>query len=270
MISQEELKKLVEPWPVDYTPQYRKFTCAKCGRELDLAWHCHFVNGVKREIHLCGGCGADYGMFVDKKTLVVVATHNGKKFLEKLLPTIKYPYLVIDTGSTEQESIDYFDSLLCAKARINGGYCISAYEYAYRNYEFEEYFFMHDSMIVKNVDFVDRFREKGDAVAWLHFYFAPEHGRDYLAKFPGESDPTWAIFGPIFYAKRTAMDKLNEMKLFPPKPKNRDEAVAAESGYGLAFHRAGINVDCVEEMDNERIDDKRDYKLFDKLRPSRQ
>lgn len=149
-ISQDDLLKLVKPWPVDYTPQYRRYTCAKCGDEINVAWHCHFVeNGYKREIHLCQGCGSYYGMWTDRKTLVVIATNNGKKYLEKLLPTVKYNYIVIDTGSTEKDSIEYFDSLKCNKARIDGGYCIAAYEYAYKSYEFEEYFFMHDSMVVK-------------------------------------------------------------------------------------------------------------------------
>lgn len=270
MITQEELKKIVEPWPVDYTPQYRRFTCAKCGCELDRAWHCHFVKyGVRREIHLCDGCGADYGMYSDNKTLVVIATNNGKKYLQKLLPTVKYNYVVIDTGSTDPASIKYFDSLLCRKVRINGGYSPGAYEYAYRNIEAEEYFFMHDSMIVKKPNFIEDFRAKGEVCAWLHFYFAPEHGRDYLNKFPGEGNPTWAIFGPIFYAKKSAMDKLNELQLLPPRCNNRDEAVAAESGYGLAFHRAGIEVPIVEEMCNQRLDETRDYEMFDKFRPKR-
>lgn len=272
-ISQDELYKLVVPWNVDYIPEYRRFTCARCGCKLDLAWHIHFKeHGYMREIHLCNKCGYQYGYFDNKKTLVVVATNNGKKYLEKLLPTIEYPFVVIDTGSTEQESIDYFNQLECEKAKIAGGYCVAAYEYAYRNYEFEEYFFMHDSMIVKREGFVDCFREKGEVVSWLSFNLAPEHGRDYMLRIPPhnfDNVPGRAIFGPIFYATRNAMNKLNEMNLFPPHPINRDEQIASESGYAICFHRAGFQIPHVEEMDNSRIDEKRDYEMFDKFRPNR-
>ena len=63
MITQNELLALVERWPIDYTPQYRRFVCAKCGCEMDMAWHVHLVEGgFKREIHLCKSCGEDYGL----------------------------------------------------------------------------------------------------------------------------------------------------------------------------------------------------------------
>jgi hypothetical protein len=272
-ISQNELLKLVIPWDVNYIPEYRRFVCAKCGCEMDMAWHIHFVeHGYKREIHLCNKCGIHYGYFVDKKTLVVVATHNGKKYLEKLLPTIEYNYVVIDTGSDEQESIDYFNNLECEKVRIPGGYCVAAYEYAYRHYDFEEYFFMHDSMIVKKNNFIEDFRAKGEVVAWLKFTLAPEHGRDYMARIPGDPNnvPPNAIFGPLFYANRNVMKTIEEKGLFPPHPTCRGEQVACESGYAICFHRAGFPIGYVEEMDNERIDVRRDYILFDKLRPNRE
>ena len=65
------------------------------------------------------------------------------------------------------------------------------------------------------------------------------------------------------------MDSLNRSNLFPIHPKNKAEAVASESGYGLAFHRAGINVDYMEELCNTRIDETKDYTYFDKERPYR-
>jgi hypothetical protein len=233
-------------------------------------WHIWLKDGgFKKEIHLCKKCGYKYNLYIKGDPLIVIATNNGKKYLEKLLPTVKYPFVLIDTGSTEPESIKYFNDLDCIKARIKGGYAVGAYEYAYRKFKADNYFFMQDSMMIKKEDFIEDFENKGSVVAWLRFFYAPEHGIDYLNKIPGDSVPEYAIFGPIFYATKEAMDTLNEKGLFPPIPVNKDEAIASESGYGLAFHRAGIEVSHVEEMDNQRIDETRDYKMFDKFRPHR-
>ena len=278
MITQKQLEVLANKWEPEASqsePGYRKATCVDCGRVMVEMWHCWLnQGGFKKEVHLCNQCGASYGLFLEHKTLVVIATNNGKKYLEQLLPTVKYNYVVIDTGSTEQESIDYFDSLSCAKARINGGYCVAAYEYAYRNIKAEEYFFMHDSMIVKKGDFIDDFRGKGEVVAWMHFDLAISHGIDYIKNIPGKLDnvPLFSIFGPIFYATRNAMETIDKKGLLPPHPTRRDEQVASETGYAISFHRAGLNLDnnFVERMCNQRIDETRDYILFDKFRPNRQ
>lgn len=65
------------------------------------------------------------------------------------------------------------------------------------------------------------------------------------------------------------MDSLERSNLLPKHPKNKDEAIAAESGYGLSFHRAGVSVDYMEDMCNTRLDETKDYIYFDKERPRR-
>ena len=108
-------------------------------------------------------------------------------------------------------------------------------------------------------------------MAWLRFGYAPEHGIEYLNRIPGDKNiiPEYAIFGPIFYATKIAMDSLDRSGLFPPHPKNKDEAIASESGYSLAFHRVGLKVEDMEQLCNTRIDEKKDYIYFDKFRPGR-
>lgn len=60
-LTQEECVKLLNKWPIDYTSQYRRFTCANCGRDIAKAWHIHCLDGgYKREFHLCRKCGLKY------------------------------------------------------------------------------------------------------------------------------------------------------------------------------------------------------------------
>ena len=197
--------------------------------------------------------------------MIIIATNNGKEYLEKLLPTISYDYAVIDTGSTEYDSIQYFNSLNCKKAQISGGYCVGAYQHGYKMFPDNEYFFMHDSMIVKKKNFLEDF-SIGEVVAWIGFKMDYLNHDEYLTKLYNDlSDmPEYAIFGPIFYATSWAMSQIN-----PPIPDNRKDAIAMERGYAFAFHRAGIKIKYLEEYNNERIDIKKDYIYSDKLRPNR-
>lgn len=209
--------------------------------------------------------------------LTIIAYHNGSQYLGGLLPLLKPPYVVVDTGSTASEM-----AYLCAfrpqyLLSLPGGYCTEAYRYAYESMQAEAYFFMHDSMRIKEPDFLNHFRSRGPVVAWIGF-----HGVDY--GLPGSHEEAWltrlygppidlpnvGIFGPIFYADREAIRAVIERGLWPPPLQNRHELVAAERGLAIAFHRAGYEVAYLEEYDNERIDQVRDYKFFDKFRPNRE
>jgi hypothetical protein len=211
-------------------------------------------------------------------TLVVIAHHNGSAFLTQLVSRLYYeklPIVVVDTGSTEEEfnripnwyTRGWFGE---GVERIEGGYCIAAYEHAYRKFRYPHYLFLHDSMQMKE-NCLHACRTSGkDVVSWLGFNMDyGEAEKDYLSQYGLDDLPARAIFGPIFYASRQAMEKIDYGNLFPRHPKNRTELCASERAYAIAFHRAGIEIGNLEEYDNERIDMKRDYQYFDKYRPNR-
>jgi hypothetical protein len=144
---------------------------------------------------------------------------------------------------------------------------------------FNNFFFMHDSMTVKRPDFIEACQSKSaDLVAWLTFpmdFGTPEFPEyKYLTSIFGDVStnlPSRAIFGPIFYATRTALDQIASGAGFPPNPTNRMELCASERGIAIAAHRSGLTIDFLEEpYDNERIDVKRDYVYFNKFRPNRE
>lgn len=62
MITQKQLNKLVQAGHYSLTPQFRRPTCADCGRTLWFRmWHVFLKEfGNKREIHLCNRCGNKY------------------------------------------------------------------------------------------------------------------------------------------------------------------------------------------------------------------
>lgn len=206
------------------------------------------------------------------KTLVVIAHHNGSQYIPNLLASLNpsYEVLIVDTGSTSQEL-----DRLPREARVDeiaGGYCVGAYEWAYTLYpEYDAYFFMHDSMVAKKTDFLPEFESRGDVVAWIGFPmdYGPAEIPYLSRQYDLLNKPSTAIFGPIFYATRNALDRLKLASGFPIHPRNRTELCASERAYAFGFKEAGVDIQYIEEYDNERLDVIRDYRLFDKFRPNR-
>ncbi len=210
--------------------------------------------------------------------LVVVAYHNGSQYLEPLLAGLKYPTLVVSAASTPEEE-EYLrrHSGQAQTLFIDGGGCTGAYLAGYQAQpDHDGYFFMHDSMRVKEPEFMPFFATQRPVTAWIGFnmdWGTPEspEGR-WLASVYGSLDralPPYAIFGPIFYASRNAMHGILSANLWPPPLRSRTDLQAVERGLAIAFHRSGYTPDFLEAYDNDRIDTYRNYRFFDKYRPNR-
>ncbi len=205
-------------------------------------------------------------------TLVVVAYHNGEAYINNLMDSLgdERGVSIVDTGS-DHPNYNYSSEF------VPGGGCIAAYAHAYRGHrkDYDSFLFLHDSMVAKKKkdELISEFASrKKDVVAWIGFDMGVDPWQaEYLGQFfvIGSELPKKAIFGPIFYATRPAMDALTKRSILPERSGSRIELSAWERGYAIAFHKAGIQMDYLEEYDNERIDVKRDYRLFDKFRPNR-
>lgn len=209
--------------------------------------------------------------------LVVVAYHNGSQYLEPLLDSLMYPTLVVDTGSRPDEQEYLRRHSQVESLFIQGGGCTEAYLQGYRLHPgCDHYFFMHDSMRVKERDFMPFFAHQRPVTAWIGFnmdWGTPEsaEGR-WLASAYGSLDraiPPYAIFGPIFYASAAAMSAIEKVNLWSPPLWSRSDLTASERGLAIGFHRAGFTPDFLEPYDNDRIDVYRNYRFFDKYRPNR-
>lgn len=208
------------------------------------------------------------------KILTVVATHNGMEFLPDLIKDLPEDHLIVDTNSNDPKVLNYLNKLDKKPVLIGPVGCIGAYKAAYETApHYDGYFFMHDSMRIKDKNFLEAFSSIGPVVAWIGFPMDFDSGpqRQYLEYLYGDLNkdvPPTAIFGPIFYASKQAMQKAFD--LIPNQTSSRDELCAMERGIAIAFHRAGFEIDYLEEYSNERLDILDDYKYFSKKRPNRE
>lgn len=142
-----------------------------------------------------------------------------------------------------------------------GGRETGAYINAFRKHYYRSYLFVQDSIRGQVDDVVAPFRDHGgDAVAWgrFRFFFDDQQQADWVCRqYPGPRLPTWGIFGPIFYATRKALKKLEDRDLFPELPPNKLMAQGTERAWACAFQAAGIPVetlsDCITDGESPRL-----------------
>lgn len=177
--------------------------------------------------------------------LIVIATNNGANYLPKCLESLgdKYPILVVDTGSTDPQSLS-LSKCQPYHMLLKGGFTTGAYLAAYKATKAKHYLFMQDSMVSLVEDVIAPFQalDSGGAVAWATFamgFDSPEHETWAKSLYPGEL-PSKGIFGPIFYTSRQALDTLHQQHLLPPTPKDKMEAQTCERLWGWAYHNAGL------------------------------
>lgn len=142
-----------------------------------------------------------------------------------------------------------------------GGHPSKAYIDAFRKHYYRSYLFLQDSLRGNVEDVVQPFRENGkDVVAWgtFDFFFDDQLQAQWvLSQYPGARVPMRGIFGPIFYATRKAMKKLEDKRMFPETPPNHLMAQGTERAWAFAFYQAGIPVgqlsDCVTDGSSPRL-----------------
>lgn len=196
--------------------------------------------------------------------MIIIAHNNGRQFLPQLIESLgDLPFTVVDTGSTDENSLRY---LLTLKNVLytRGGWSLGAYKHAVENIKADWFFFMHDSMVVKDKSFLDEMK-KHQVCGWLSFpMFFDNTGQEAAIKnvYPGET-PDKGIFGPIFYATKEVLDKITIHK-----PESCDIAHGMERGMAMAFHQAGVPVSFLDELSEERLSGDM-YQHFTKIRPMR-
>lgn len=90
-----------------------------------------------------------------------------------------------------------------------GGYCINSYLRGYLENPDQEYIFLHDSMLVKDKEWLQRFRDKCKGGIVAHSTFPLRYDNPEQQNFAGfVPDGEVGVFGPIFYATAKAMEKI--------------------------------------------------------------
>lgn len=215
------------------------------------------------------GSSPVYRSVQSMKSLIVICHHNGSKWLSDLVKSLDgHNVVIVDTSSTDDEQKNCLAQHKLTRF-IEGGYAPAAYRAGFELFpNYDEYFFMHDSMLCKDPNFFADFRAKGEMCAWIGFTMHPDSQRcEYNARTYSDlyNLPPYMIFGPIFYATRNALSKL----VWPAPCRNHDELVVSERAFAIGFHQAGFEINYIDWFSDHRVDTLRDYHHFDKFRPGR-
>jgi hypothetical protein len=196
--------------------------------------------------------------------MIVIATNNGKRNLFELLENLKEfsfgrKVCIIDTGSTDPESIDYLkelkeDNSYNFEIEIHQtpykGYDTGAYIYAINNIKAERYYFFQDSLRIKNKNFfnlIDKKLSPGKVVPLITFegnlYDYPEQVEFCIKNF-GSFEFERGIFGPMFSI--LSEDALKIDKKFLVYPTNKSLQMGMERGWAVIFRKYNFKVDSLE------------------------
>jgi hypothetical protein len=216
--------------------------------------------------------------------MIIIATNNGKNYLNNLLISfqsfnVKKQIHVIDTGSTDIDSIKFLEdiksneifkdlNILTHKTPYNG-FDSGAYIYAIQNIDSEKYYFLHDSITLKDPSFFDSIDEKlkpGVVVPLVVFnsnLYDNQDQIDFSLNKIGVSDFDFGIFGPMFAITKTDVDKIKKSLNFFPTKKN--EQMAMERVWSALFKKYNILIDPLEGFYNATKIVNKEYRYFNKF-----
>lgn len=221
--------------------------------------------------------------------LIVVASYNGKEFLPRFLNSLEdhkkedFDVLVVDTGTTDIESLNYLESIK-TKYKVERtpykGYDTGAYIYAIKGHLYDEYIFLHDSLEVLSDNFINEFRgHQKDVCYYSNFClgYDNEEQRLHLVNvgiFNGET--THGCFGPIFYAKRNVLEDI--LKTFDVDkiiPTNKIQQQGMERGWPMMFDKVTNSIAATAPHDTFSNSNIGNYRIstcgsFRKYYPTRQ
>lgn len=193
--------------------------------------------------------------------MIVIATNNGINFLPKMLNSLNninlcnQKVVVVDTGSSDKTYLDVVKKMKL-KFSFNivetpyCGYDSGAYIYAYKKFLDEQYIFLQDSIIIKNTDFIYNGLQKindNTVVPIITFpsnIFDSEEQKDWLKQKFGTYHYKLGFFGPMFFVKRSTLDKIQNINNYIPHNKMLQQAM--ERGWPIAFESININIEQLE------------------------
>jgi glycosyltransferase involved in cell wall biosynthesis len=203
--------------------------------------------------------------------MIVIATNNScvericrgeniprKNFLDSVLTSINEinyngEVLVVDTGSTDQESIEFLETLKEKKFKFNliiekivQNFSINAYIYAFENYDSDEYIFLQDSIKIKDdkfIDIINNTLNDNNLMCWVVCStcgFDTEEQKQFVFNATGDIFYDKLIFGPIFFGKKNVIKKIfSQIKL---RPSIKSEDSGMERGLGVLCKQNNIEI----------------------------
>lgn len=207
--------------------------------------------------------------------MIVISTNNTcverecqdgvkrKYFLENILNSLENinntdDVLVIDTGTTDIESLDYIDSLRKSekfKFKIiidktpYSGYDSGAIVWAVKNHVSDYYFFFHDSLEIKT-NFFEDVKNKlnnSNVGCWIEGQncgYDNTIQSDWVFNSINTTEYNCLLFGSIFFIKReTILRIVDQIKLLPTC---KNEANGMERGWPSLFSKNNISIFAID------------------------
>jgi hypothetical protein len=183
---------------------------------------------------------------------VIPCKYNSKyPFVLNLISSIRkyHPTEKIVVVDSDSENKEYFDKLKNYDVIIedvsNKNWMVGAYWHAFKKYPNEEYyFFMHDSMIVKdNLDYL----KENDLTILCHFNRLITDFNFWGNRISSESEYDYfydglGCYGPIFFCKNKVMNRMLDMGADKFLPTNKQETGYCEGCYGFFLEEQGYNL----------------------------
>ena len=222
--------------------------------------------------------------------MIVITTHNGKNHLEKLLSElnnldlINHKILVVDSGSSDIESIKYLDELkvinpfnyeLIIDKTPYSGYDSGVIIHTIKNYDDNRYIFIHDSSSIKNNECLlklDELMSKENVVVPFLTFDGNSYDNLDQKKFCetkyGSGENRFGIFASIFAISKHSLNKIKKDKLHIPT--NKEESRAMERCWSVVFEKSGLIIESLEgQYDPNKITND-GYHYFSKFLIGRQ
>lgn len=190
--------------------------------------------------------------------MIVIAAHNDKTSLDNILSDLTecdlcgHAVLVVDTNSDDSSFKEHFSSLRETYPHFKfdrkdySCWDSGAYIHAYNNYEDDKYIFLQDSLRIKNPN---AFREittrldYTDVLGLFNFFYCYDsiEQQEWVEESISFTDlPKFGIFGPIFSARKDALDKIPKDWL--KSPSNKMQGCGMERRWALMFQSLNLRV----------------------------
>lgn len=200
--------------------------------------------------------------------MIVVASHDSTEFLTLMLSRLSeinlngHDVCIVDTNSTHVPYLKTVEWLrnICPNIKFDRKeytcWDTGAYVHGYRNYTAEKYIFLQDSLFLVNPNFVveiDAMLDEYDVVPLFNFGYGYDNEAQRLWAEDGmevTSLPEDGFFGPIFAARKSALDRIPSEWF--REPTNKVEGCGMERRWSLMFHLTGATKKYYEYVPHNR------------------
>jgi glycosyltransferase involved in cell wall biosynthesis len=209
--------------------------------------------------------------------MIVIASHNGEKYLKDLLADIKRfnisnnKVCVVDNLSTEESHLEYLKKLKEEGYNIlynpKSTYELGAFKYAVDNLKDDVWFSMQDSIRIK-YDIFSEVKPKltpDNMYTFLTFPYAAYDNNDdrtFLLMRYGTMKYSKGVYASSIFALDEVVQRVKDDWFIP---RNKIDAAGSERGVAVIFDRYNIEINGLGIYEPNKSSDPEGYPFFSKI-----